>query len=40
MTSPARASLGDDRRLPVRRSDGEIYEYVCHEANYGLDQPD
>jgi len=23
--------------LPVRRSDGEIYEYACHEANYGLE---
>jgi len=23
--------------LPARRSDGEIYEYACHEANYGLE---
>jgi len=23
--------------LPVRRGDGEIYEYACHEANYGLE---
>jgi hypothetical protein len=23
--------------LPVRRSDGEIYEYACHEGNYGLE---
>jgi hypothetical protein len=23
--------------LPARRSDGEIYEYACHEGNYGLE---
>lgn len=23
--------------LPATRSDGEIYEYACHEANYGLE---
>jgi hypothetical protein len=23
--------------LPARQSDGEIYEYACHEANYGLE---
>ena len=23
--------------LPVRRSDGAIYEYACHEGNYGLE---
>jgi hypothetical protein len=23
--------------LPARRADGEIYEYACHEANYGLE---
>jgi hypothetical protein len=23
--------------LPVRLSDGEIYEYACHEGNYGLE---
>ncbi len=23
--------------LPTRRSEGEIYEYACHEANYGLE---
>jgi hypothetical protein len=23
--------------LPVRRGEGEIYEYACHEANYGLE---
>jgi hypothetical protein len=23
--------------LPARRSEGEIYEYACHEANYGLE---
>jgi hypothetical protein len=23
--------------LPVRRSAGDIYEYACHEGNYGLE---
>ncbi len=23
--------------LPARRGEGEIYEYACHEANYGLE---
>ena len=23
--------------LPARPADGEIYEYACHEANYGLE---
>jgi hypothetical protein len=23
--------------LPARQGDGEIYEYACHEANYGLE---
>ena len=23
--------------LPARRGDGDIYEYACHEANYGLE---
>ena len=23
--------------LPATRSQGEIYEYACHEANYGLE---
>ena len=23
--------------LPARRSDGPVYEYACHEANYGLE---
>ena len=23
--------------LPARQSDGEVYEYACHEANYGLE---
>jgi len=23
--------------LPARQGDGEIYEYACHEGNYGLE---
>ena len=22
--------------MPIRRFDGPIYEYACHEGNYGL----
>ena len=43
---PAVSGDGDDPttftrpwtiELPARQSDGEIYEYACHEANYGLE---